>query len=119
MTRRRLTALQRARIFDSHEGVCTFCRLKIDGVREPWDVSHDVPLALGGADDETNWRPAHQSCHRQHTAEVDAPQIAKAKRVRAKHIGAKPPPKRPMAGSRASKWKKRLDGTVVRRDESH
>ena len=40
--------------------------------------------------------------------------IAKAKRVRAKHIGAKAP-RSTLAGSKASRFKKTLDGRVIDR----
>ena len=117
MTRRRsISRTMRARIFEAASGICSICGQKIDGVREKWEISHEIPLALGGDDDEGNMRPAHERCHRQHTATVDAPQIAKAKRVHAKHTGAHRP-RYVMPGSRASGLKKKLDGTVVRRTE--
>lgn len=104
MSRRSLTAKERWRLFTLHGGICHFCEGKIDGAREAWDISHDVPLELGGADDDTNRKPAHRKCHRAHTAAVDQPNIAKAHRRELKHIGAKPPsryrwPRRPMQGS--------------------
>jgi hypothetical protein len=43
------------------------------------------------------------------------PLIAKVKRVHQKHIGATRP-KGTMPGSKNSKWKRKMDGTVVRRD---
>jgi hypothetical protein len=43
------------------------------------------------------------------------PLIAKVKRVHQKHIGAKRP-KGIIPGSKNSKWKRKMDGTVVRRD---
>lgn len=93
------------------------CAQKIDGTREPWDLEHLIPLALDGADDETNTAPAHKSCHRAKTNE-DVGRIAKANRVRAKHNGAKKQTFHRLAGSRGTKFKKRIDGTVVRRDEA-
>lgn len=114
MTRRRWTALRRADLFMTHDGICHICGGKI-GIGEPWDIEHVIPLALGGDDDEANCRPAHVACHKDKTAD-DKAQIAKANRVRAKHLGARERPRRIMAGSKLSPWKKRLDGTVVRRD---
>lgn len=114
MTRRRWTALRRADLFMTHEGLCHICGCKI-GIGEAWDLEHVIPLALGGDDDEANCRPAHVACHKSKTAD-DKAQIAKANRVRAKHLGAKERPRRVMPGSKASPWKKRLDGTVVRRN---
>lgn len=115
ITRKHLSTTKRAKLFLAHEGRCHLCGLKIrDGER--WEASHIIALELGGADDETNLAPAHHRCHRTQTAEVDIPAIAKSNRVRARAIGAHRP-QRPMPGSRASGLKKRMDGTVVRRDQ--
>jgi hypothetical protein len=46
---------------------------------------------------------------------VDIPQIAKVKRIRQRHIGAKQS-RSPLPGGRRSQWKKKMDGSVVRRD---
>jgi hypothetical protein len=83
---------------------------------QEWDVSHEIPLEAGGKDDDSNWLVAHRSCHRKHTATVDVPLIAKVKRIHQKHIGAKRP-KGTMAGSKNSKYKRKMDGTVVLREK--
>lgn len=90
MTRRRLSRTTRLSIFMAADGICHMCGGRIQA-GQAWDVSHEIPLALGGADDETNWRPAHRKCHRDHTAQTDIPAIARAKRREAKHIGAHVP----------------------------
>ena len=101
-------------IGERHGGICHLCSMKvIPG--EDWDVSHDIPLEAGGKDDETNWLVAHRKCHRVHTSTVDAPLIAKVKRIHQRHIGAKKS-RSPLPGGRHSKWKKKMDGSVVRRD---
>lgn len=114
MSRKSLSTKERTRIFLLHGGVCHFCRTKINGVREQWEISHEIPLELGGADDDENRKPAHYRCHRKHTAEVDLPAIAKAKRTRAKHIGAFRRSGRPLAGTKASGIRKRMNGDVER-----
>lgn len=114
MKRKHLSTKTRVSIFERHGGVCHLCSAKIQPGQE-WDVSHEIPLELGGADDESNWLPAHRRCHRDHTALNDIPAIARAKRIYAKHIGAKAPSRNPMPGSRASKWKRKMDGSVVLR----
>jgi 5-methylcytosine-specific restriction endonuclease McrA len=113
MTRRSMTPLRRARIFDSHGGVCHLCGLRI-AVGEAWEAEHIVALEISRDDSDANLAPAHVACHREKTRE-DAGRIAKAKRVRAKHIGAHRP-KAIIPGSKSSKWKRRVDGTTVRRD---
>src|SRR5690349_2363223 len=114
MTRRRISTRDRLACFQEHDGVCHICECKIQ-VGEAWEISHPIPLELGGADDKSNWRPAHAKCHRALTASVDLPNIAKAKRREAAYLGAKAPSSRPMPGSRGTKFRKRMNGTVERR----
>jgi hypothetical protein len=112
--RKHLSTTARLRIFEAAKGVCHLCGLKITAGQE-WDVSHAIPLAIGGPDDETNRLPAHRRCHRQYTAEVDAPRIAKTKRQHAAYIGAKAPSRNPLPFGRNSRLKRKLNGTIVER----
>ena len=114
MKRVRITAKVRADIFLRHDGVCHLCSMKVIPGQE-WDVSHEIPLETGGRDDDSNWLVAHRRCHRVHTASVDLPLIAKVKRIHQRHIGAKKS-KSPMPFGRGSKLKRKMDGSVVRRD---
>lgn len=107
MTRRSMSPTRRLRIWEAANGVCCLCEQKIDGVREAWTVEHLIALALGGPDTDDNCRPAHERCRRQKD-KTDVADIARAKRRAAKHIGAK---KRGWP----SKWKRKVDGTVVPR----
>lgn len=90
--RKRISTRERARLFALHGGICHLCKGAIDGSREAWDISHEIPLAQGGADDDANRLLAHRKCHQSHTATVDLPNIAKAKRREAISTGAKAPP---------------------------
>lgn len=107
--RRPMTAKRRLAIFGAAEGICHLCDLPIDK-HKPWEVSHVIPLEMGGEDDDDNTRPAHYACHREHTAKVDIPLIAKAKRVAAKHCGARPRPKRLLPGSKGTGIKAIIGG---------
>lgn len=89
MTRHRYTALQNAAFFLEHGGICHLCGSKIDAVREKWEREHVIPLAMGGADEPSNQRPAHKSCHRAKT-DKDLNELARAKRRQANHLGARP-----------------------------
>lgn len=125
--RKPLTGLRRAKFFEDHDGICHICKCKIQ-VGEAWDDEHKIPRELANEDGEIldpetgeymdvddlrNRGPAHKACHKPKTAK-DISTIAKCKRVKAKHIGAWRS-KTPMPGSKASGWKKKMDGTVVKR----
>lgn len=113
--RRRISAKERLAIFASAGGCCHWCRLKIDAGRERWDVDHVVALGLGGEDGGENLQPIHEACHRTKTGGGDAPAIAKAKRQEQRTTGVKRQPQATIPGSRATRWKRKIDGTVVRR----
>ena len=114
MTKRKsLSTKTRVGIFQRHNGICDICHGKIT-VGDLWDVSHRIPLELGGADDETNWFPAHRKCHKETTYKEDIPKIAKAKRLEAKNTGAFRKRSNWPCG-KSSGLKRKLDGTVVKR----
>lgn len=108
MARVRISARKREALFDEHKGVCHICHLPIDH-GQSWEVSHPIPLAIGGEDGPSNWAPAHKRCHAERTAKIDARLIAKTRRQRQKHIGATP--KRPWS----TKFRKKVSGEVVMR----
>lgn len=104
----------RLRVFETHGGKCHLTGRKIRP-GDDWDLDHVLALVNGGENRETNLAPALRSAHRKKTAQ-DVAQKAKDARVRAKHLGLHKP-KQTLPGSKGSKWKRKLDGTVVRRDE--
>lgn len=114
VTRKHRSTRERARLFALHRGVCHLCNGKINGAREAWDISHDIPLELGGADDDENSKPAHRKCHRKHTSEVDIPLIAKMKRREARNNGSESK-RSSFQTNKNGPFKKKLNGQVERR----
>jgi len=93
--RKAMTKARATRIFLENEGRCCNCGQLIrqgDG----WFIEHLVPLAQGGADDDTNARPAHTKCK----AKKDATDAA-AKAQRDRMVTAS------WEGKRKSKWQSR------------
>jgi 5-methylcytosine-specific restriction enzyme A len=113
MTRKPLSTRERLKCFTDNGGICCLCGMKIEDGRL-MEVHHVIELAAGGEDVPENRKPAHQKCHRQHTAKHSAPHIAKTRHIHQKHIGAHQP-KSVMPGSRNSKWKRHMNGRVERR----
>ena len=104
----------RLNLFLKRKGTCASCSQKIDAGKA-WDIDHILPLALGGINDFENLQILCKPCHQSKTSQSDIPRIAKTKRLKARHLGARSPSTRPIPGSRRSPWKRKLDGSVVRR----
>jgi 5-methylcytosine-specific restriction enzyme A len=104
----------RAEAFARAGGCCEVCgaRLKVG----EGEVDHIIPDQFGGSATIDNARVLCVPCHRAKTA-VDIRDIRKSDRVRDKFSGAFKPRGRSMPGSRASGWKRTIDGRTVRRDE--
>lgn len=113
--RARLSTRDRLAVWEAHAGRCCICAAKIDGVRERWIVEHVRALELGGADERSNMAPAHEHCARTIKTPDDHRRAAKAKRVKARHLGVKQSAT-PMPFGRKSPFKKLFSGEVVRRD---
>ena len=112
--RKTISAKQRVKLFNDHKGICHICQGKI-GIGEAWEIEHRVPFAMGGEDSESNWSPAHVRCHRTKTTD-DVGAIAKAKRREARHLGVNVS-RTPLPFGKKSGFKRKMDGTVVRRDK--
>lgn len=116
MDRPHLSTKERARLFALHSGICHLCEGKIDGTREAWEIEHIVPVALIGraAETDENRKPVHSKCHKAKTRQ-DVANIARAKRREARHIGAKAASRTPLPCGKASPWRKKISGEIVRR----
>ncbi len=113
MKRRPRTGKQRLAILEAHGCRCYLSGAVIDPVKDRWELEHVIPLAGGGTDDDDNLRPVLAWAHLEKTKQ-DLARIAKGKRIEQKHKGAHRSA-RPMPGSRASRWKRKMDGSVVER----
>jgi len=101
----------RLRVFERDGGRCHISGRKIMP-GDAWDLDHVVALVNGGEHRESNLAPALRDKHREKTV-ADVAEKARTARIRAKHLGIKR--KSTFACSRDSRWKKKIDGTVVRR----
>ena len=88
---------------------CHICKGEIDLAISSWEAEHPVPFALGGRD---VWH-VHWRCHKSKTA-ADVTAIAKGKRARERNLGIRRSAC-PMMGSKASGWKKKMNGEAERR----
>lgn len=102
----------RLRVFERCGGVCHITGRKIRP-GERWELEHISPLADGGEHRETNMAPALDWAHKQKTA-GEAKARAKVRAIKRKHLGMKES-RNPIPGSRATKWKRTLDGRTVER----
>lgn len=112
--RKRLTDQQKAKRFLELDGRCHGCNRKLrPGDDYIWE--HENALLNGGTNDLDNFVLTCSACKPGKDAK-DHAQAAKVRRIATKHVTPgrvrKGPP---MPGSRDSKWKKRMNGTVERR----
>lgn len=103
----RLEAYQRS------GGNCENCHARLYPGRFAYD--HDLADSMGGQPTLENCRVLCTSCHSRKTGTEDIPTIAKSNRVRSKHLGLKDKTGPALPGSRRSLWKRKMDGTLVRR----
>lgn len=99
------------RVFERHNGVCHISGRRIRA-GEAWDCDHVVALCNGGEHREANLAPALKEPHRIKT-KADVREKSKVARLQKRHLGIKR--RSTFACSRDSRWKKKLDGTVVLR----
>jgi len=105
----------RLRVFEKAYGRCQFCTGVVGVAAMQWQVDHIVPIIAGGDNREDNLQILCDGCHKGKTGK-DVADKARVARTRQKHLGIKPRSKgTPMAGTKASGWRKRMDGTVERR----
>lgn len=101
----------RLRVFERHGGICHISGRRIQA-GEAWECDHIIALINGGEHRERNLAPALTAPHRSKTRE-DVAEKARTARKRQKYLGIRKPSR--FACARNSIWKKKMDGSVVRR----
>ncbi len=112
MNRVEFTAKTKAQGFQRAGGKCEICGLPLQVGKFRYD--HKLPCALGGDNSLENLVVQCIACDKPKTAD-DVRRIRKADRQHRNHIGARAPSRNPIPGSKASGFKRHMDGTVTRR----
>lgn len=102
----------RLRVWERCQGMCGVCGRKI-GPADTWIIEHLHALILGGENRESNLGVTCGWCKPVKDREDIAIKV-KSDRVRKRHAGIKTT-SRPMPGSRASGFKRKMNGEVVKR----
>lgn len=101
----------RLRVWDRFKGLCHSCTRKIL-LGERWTLEHIIALINGGENRESNLGLTCSNCLPVKNAADVAEKSATAE-TRKAHILPKPLSK--WGAGRGSKWKRKMDGTVVAR----
>ena len=108
-----LSARRKLAIWEREHGKCMICSQKL--LVGNFIFEHVRALALAGSDEDENIRLTCKACATEKTKE-DMKQITKAKRTKSSTLGLKQS-KTPLPFGKNSKFKKKLDGTIVSRYE--
>jgi 5-methylcytosine-specific restriction endonuclease McrA len=98
-------------IWEREGGKCMICSVKL--MTGQFIFEHVRALELGGTDTDENIRLTCKACATEKTKK-DHKMAAKAKRTKASHLGMKGS-KSPLPCGKTSKWKRKMDGTIVPR----
>jgi 5-methylcytosine-specific restriction endonuclease McrA len=97
--RSKLTPLQRLALFEAFDGKCALCGEPLGDPKDPWIDEHLARSDFGGTNKLKNRAPVHFRCAAVKT-EDDMRRIRKAKRQKARAVGAYQPqstiPSRPL-----------------------
>jgi 5-methylcytosine-specific restriction endonuclease McrA len=107
--RREFSAKIKVAAYERSQGRCEACALPLQTGRFHYD--HVLPDALGGEPVLENCEVICRACHDDKTHKADVPRIAKMKRQKSAHLGARKSA-RPIPGSKASGIRRRMNGTV-------
>lgn len=104
----------RLRIFDRYRGRCCCGCNRLIRPGEAWDCEDTIAIINGGERRENNLKPWLAEHHPNKTNR-DIAEKSRVYHKRAFHLGIKLRSGRPMPGSKASAFRKRMNGSVERR----
>lgn len=107
MTRREFSPKVMVAAFERSMGNCEKCGGMLVTGRINYD--HVIPDAMGGKPILENCAVLCKNCHDDKTRRVDVPAIAKVKRIRAAHIGARKPRGFPKPPEGYNPWTRRIE----------
>lgn len=111
--RREFSKAVKLSAFARADGRCECCTAKLFPGNIEYD--HNIADGLGGEPTLENCVVLCRACHKAKTAKHDVPAIARAKRRKAAMINAKTPSRNPMPFGRKSRFKRKMDGSIVER----
>ncbi len=104
----------RLRVLERDNNSCAVCHTPIHGgVR--WETDHIKAIINGGQNRESNLQTLCKVCHII-KSKGDVAMKAYTAQLKSKHLGLKKSRWPAMAGTKRSGWRKRMDGTVERRE---
>jgi len=106
-----LSQRRKLAIWEREHGKCMICSVKLRTGH--FIFEHVRALELGGSDTDENIRLTCKACATEKT-KGDHSRAAKAKRAKSSTLGLKES-KTPLPYGKNSKWKKKLNGTIVAR----
>lgn len=104
----------RLRVFDRYRGRCQCGCNRLIRPGEAWDCEDTIAIINDGERRESNLKPWLSEHHPKKTAQ-DVAEKSRVYRKRARHVGIKLRKSRPMPGTKASGFRKRMNGLVERR----
>jgi 5-methylcytosine-specific restriction endonuclease McrA len=113
--RQEFTPRTKAAAFKRAGGCCEECGRKLGVGGEPCEFDHKVSCEDGGDNSLANCQCLCAQCHGHKTHKIEAPAKAEGRRHTLKMAGVKKKPRNPIPGSKASGWKRTIDGRTVRR----
>lgn len=114
MARQEFSAKTRLEAFRRCGGMCEGkdCGIRLRPAR--WECDHIIPWEFSRDSTIENAQCLCAPCHAEKTSKQDIPAIAKSNRIQRREAGIRKPSTFP--GSRNSRWKKKIDGSVVPRE---